>query len=140
MTTISIAYYSNDDMNFYSENISIADLDIVFRANVAYVIVECEQEMKFLFGILGKAEIHENNPMGVIKSLTLKGRNGNEAWVKMFSYIEAEIIVETPDHVFMMLNEIKKYDSEGFKKILKKVVSYRKRNHVHNYAHDYLIN
>ena len=140
MTTISVAYYSKNDMDCYFKRISEADLDIVLMTNVAYVVVECEKETKFIFGVLGKVEIHENNPMGVIKSLTLKGMHDSESWVRIFSYMDAEIMLETQEHIFMMINEIKKYDSEGFKKIVKKVDSYRRRNHVHNYAHDYIVN
>lgn len=138
MLHMYINTYSECKMKEYYQEVYTSDLDMVVMPDVTHVVVENEQHEKlFIFIVLGKAKIHENIPSVDGSQITIDGKT----WVAVLPITsDAGIYIEIPANIFMMLNIIKRYEEEGVEEIRKEMTRYCRKNHVHDYARDYIVN
>ena len=103
--------YSECKMKEFYQKVSTANMDMVLQPDMQYIVVDNEKcEKEFIFGILGKAHIFENNPFGIYFSFMLRGN----CWVSVMECKkDTSIYIETQDHILAMLSIIKENEKNG---------------------------
>lgn len=137
MLDLYVNYYNEAKLKEYVSDISEANLKDILMDDVMYAVVENEKHEKlFIFGILGKAKIYENNPFDIVPNCTIRGTG----WVSSMPCIKnVGTYIETPDNVFMMLNIIKENEKNGIKTVRHLLEKYCIVNCIHNYQSDYIV-
>ena len=137
MLNVYMNYYNEAKMKEFASEMSKVILSDIFMDDIMYITVDNEENKKlFIFAILGRSRIYENNIMSSIPSCTLEG-NG---WVAVQSCIKGtEIYVETPENIFKMLSIIKDNEEKGIKVINGLIHKYCLLNCIHNYRNDFIM-
>ena len=138
MLNLCVGYYMGEgEINSYIRRINEVDLNATLMSDVVYVIIENEQgEKEFIFGVLSNVRIHENNPMEMPRQIILKGKS----YVIVMTCKESTgIFIETPEHIFMMLDIIRANEKQGIQAVRKQLDKYCNINHIQNQIHNYIL-